>query len=184
MAKTQSGKTQSASSATARSKSAAREADMAFVRSLAEVFSEHGLTELDVEREYAENDSLSVRIGRGGAVSVASSAPAQAAPAAPAAAPAEAPPAAAAAADSGADPAASPDAVLSPMVGTVYLQAEPGAPAFVNVGDRVSSGDVVVIVEAMKTMNRIVAPHDGVVQRILVEDGAAVEYGTPLVIIG
>ena len=166
----------SGSSGAAKSKAAAREADMAFVRSLAEVVSEHGLTELDVEREYAENDSLSVRIGRGGAASVASSAPA--APPAPAA------PAAAPAADSGADPATDPGAVVSPMVGTVYLQAEPGAPAFVSVGDRVSSGDVVVIVEAMKTMNRIVAPHDGVVQRILVEDGAAVEYGTPLVIIG
>lgn len=166
----------SGSSGAAKSKAAAREADMAFVRSLAEVVSEHGLTELDVEREYAENDSLSVRIGRGGAASVASSAPA--APPAPAA------PAAAPAADAGADPATDPGAVVSPMVGTVYLQAEPGAPAFVSVGDRVSSGDVVVIVEAMKTMNRIVAPHDGVVQRILVEDGAAVEYGTPLVIIG
>lgn len=173
-------KAKTGSSGNAGSKAAAREADMAFVRSLAEVFSEHGLTELDVEREYAENDSLSVRIGRGGAVSVASSAPA---PAAPAAAPAAAPPAAAAE-DAGGDPATDPGAVLSPMVGTVYLQAEPGAPAFVSVGDRVSSGDVVVIVEAMKTMNRIVAPHDGVVQRILVEDGAAVEYGTPLVIIG
>lgn len=174
-------KAKSGSPGAARSKADAREADMAFVRSLAEVFSEHGLTELDLEREYAENDSLSVRIGRGGAVSVASSAPA---PAAPAAAPAESPPAAAPAADAGGDPATDPGAVLSPMVGTVYLQAEPGAPAFVSVGDRVSSGDVVVIVEAMKTMNRIVAPHDGVVQRILVEDGAAVEYGTPLVIIG
>lgn len=174
-------KAKTGSSGTAGSKAAAREADMAFVRSLAEVFSEHGLTELDVEREYAENDSLSVRIGRGGAVSVAASAPA---PAAPAAAPAAAPPAAAAAEDAGGDPATDPGAVLSPMVGTVYLQAEPGAPAFVSVGDRVSSGDVVVIVEAMKTMNRIVATRDGVVQRILVEDGAAVEYGTPLVIIG
>ena len=141
----------SGSSGAAKSKAAAREADMAFVRSLAEVVSEHGLTELDVEREYAENDSLSVRIGRGGAVSVASSAPAPSAPPAPAA------PAAAPAADAGADPATDPGAVLSPMVGTVYLQAEPGAPAFVSVGDRVSSGDVVVIVEAMKTMNRIVA---------------------------
>ena len=174
-------KAKTGSSGTAESKAAAREADMAFVRSLAEVFSEHGLTELDVEREYADNDSLSVRIGRGGAVSVAASAPA---PAASAAAPAAAPPAAAPAEDAGGDPAKDPGAVLSPMVGTVYLQAEPGAPAFVSVGDRVSSGDVVVIVEAMKTMNRIVATHDGVVQRILVEDGAAVEYGTPLVIIG
>lgn len=176
-------KAKTGSSGTAGSKAAAREADMAFVRSLAEVFSEHGLTELDVEREYAENDSLSVRIGRGGAVSVAASAPAPA-PAASAAAPAAAAPAASAAEDAGGDPAKDPGAVLSPMVGTVYLQAEPGAPAFVSVGDRVSSGDVVVIVEAMKTMNRIVATHDGVVQRILVEDGAAVEYGTPLVIIG
>ena len=69
------------------------------------------------------------------------------------------------------------------MVGTVYMQAEPGAPAFITVGASVSEGDTLLIVEAMKTMNHIPAPASGTIKRILVEDGAAVEYGTPLVII-
>ena len=74
-------------------------------------------------------------------------------------------------------------AVTSPMVGTVYLQPEPGAPSFISVGSQVSEGDTLVIVEAMKTMNQIPAPRAGTVKRILVEDGGAVEYGAPLVII-
>jgi acetyl-CoA carboxylase biotin carboxyl carrier protein len=69
------------------------------------------------------------------------------------------------------------------MVGTIYMQAEPGAPAFVSVGSQVSEGDTLLIVEAMKTMNHIPSPKSGTVKRILVEDGAAVEFGTPLVII-
>ena len=69
------------------------------------------------------------------------------------------------------------------MVGTVYLQAEPGTPASVSDGDKVAEGDTLLIVEAMKTMNHIPAPRAGTVRRILVEDGAAVEYGSPLMII-
>ena len=69
------------------------------------------------------------------------------------------------------------------MVGTVYMQAEPGAPAFVSIGQSVNEGDTLLIVEAMKTMNHIPAPHAGTVRRILVEDGAPVEYGAPLVIL-
>jgi acetyl-CoA carboxylase biotin carboxyl carrier protein len=69
------------------------------------------------------------------------------------------------------------------MVGTVYMQAEPGAPAFISVGASISEGDTLLIVEAMKTMNHIPAPKSGTIKRILVEDGAAVEFGTPLVII-
>ncbi|VVT24545.1 acetyl CoA carboxylase, BCCP subunit (fragment) [Roseovarius sp. EC-HK134] len=69
------------------------------------------------------------------------------------------------------------------MVGTVYMQAEPGAPAFVSVGTQVSEGDTLLIIEAMKTMNHIPAPRGGTVKRILIEDGAAVEYGAPLMII-
>ena len=69
------------------------------------------------------------------------------------------------------------------MVGTIYLQAEPGAPAFISVGAQVKEGDTIVIIEAMKTMNHIPAPKSGTVKRILVEDGSAVEYGAPLVII-
>ena len=70
-----------------------------------------------------------------------------------------------------------------PLVGTVYMQAEPGAPAFISVGTSVSEGDTLLIVEAMKTMNHIPAPRSGTVKRILVEDGAAVEFGAPLVIL-
>ena len=81
------------------------------------------------------------------------------------------------------DPANHPGAVTSPMVGTVYMQPEPGAPAFITVGASISEGDTLLIVEAMKTMNQIPAPKSGIVKRILVEDGAAVEFGAPLAII-
>ncbi|WP_269084718.1 acetyl-CoA carboxylase biotin carboxyl carrier protein, partial [Sulfitobacter sp. HI0023] len=81
------------------------------------------------------------------------------------------------------DPADHPGAVPSPMVGTVYMQAEPGAPAFISVGTSVSEGDTLLIVEAMKTMNHIPAPRAGTVKRILVADGDAVEFGAPLVIL-
>ena len=69
------------------------------------------------------------------------------------------------------------------MVGTVYMQPEPGAPSFISVGQQVREGDTLIIVEAMKTMNHIPAPRAGTVKRILVEDGAPVEYGAPLVIL-
>ena len=69
------------------------------------------------------------------------------------------------------------------MVGTVCLSPEPGAPAFVKVGDSVSEGQPLLIVEAMKTMNQIPAPHSGTVKRILVEDGAPVEFGAPLMVV-
>ena len=81
------------------------------------------------------------------------------------------------------DPANHPGAVTSPMVGTVYMQPEPGAAAFISVGASISEGDTLLIIEAMKTMNQIPAPKSGVVKRILVEDGAAVEFGAPLAII-
>ena len=75
------------------------------------------------------------------------------------------------------------EAVKSPMVGTVYLQPQPGSPAFIKVGDTVSAGQTLLIVEAMKTMNPIPAPNAGVVLKILVEDGQPVEFGEPLVIV-
>ena len=160
------------------------EADVAFIKALAELLRENDLTELQVKREYGEEDSLNVRVSR---ISQAAAAPVQvavAAPAAPAAAPvAAAAPAPAAAAAPAEDPASHPGAVTSPMVGTVYLQPEPNAPSFVSVGSTVSEGDTLLIVEAMKTMNHIHAPKAGTVKRILVGDGDAVEFGTPLVII-
>ncbi|WP_299788191.1 acetyl-CoA carboxylase biotin carboxyl carrier protein [uncultured Marivita sp.] len=154
------------------------DADVDFIEALAKLLRENDLTELQVKREYGEDDSLNVRVSR-----VTQAAPvAHAAPAAPAApAPAAAPAAPAAAPPE--DPAAHPGAVTSPMVGTVYMQAEPGAPAFISVGQQINEGDTLLIVEAMKTMNHIPAPRSGTVKRILVEDGAPVEYGAPLVIL-
>jgi acetyl-CoA carboxylase biotin carboxyl carrier protein len=103
-------------------------------------------------------------------------APVQAAIAPVAAAPSP-PPAAAS------KPGAAGDVVKSPMVGTVYLQAQPGSPPFAKVGDRVALGQTLLLVEAMKTMNPIAAPKAGVVTEYLVSDGQPVEYGEPLVVI-
>lgn len=159
------------------------DADVAFIEALAKLLEENDLTELEVMRDYGENDSLNVRVSRAKDVVQQIAAPVAApaaVPAAPAAAPAPAAEAPAAASD---DPSSHPGAVPSPMVGTAYLQAEPGSPAFVSVGDTVSEGQTVLIVEAMKTMNQIPAPRAGKVTRILVEDGSPVEFGAPLMII-
>lgn len=156
------------------------DSDVAFIQALAELLRANDLTELEVMREYDDNDSLNVRVSRAQQVVTQVAAPVAAAPAA--AAPAAAPAAAAPAAASD-DPASHPGAVTSPMVGTVYLQAEPGTPAFVSVGAQVKEGDTLLIIEAMKTMNHIPAPKSGTVKRILVEDSSAVEFGAPLMII-
>lgn len=159
-----------------------RDQDVEFIKALAELLRENDLNELEVSREYGEDDSLNVRVARGGVVAapVMTAAPVAAAPAP---VPAAVPAAAATPAAPSDDPASHPGAVPSPMVGTVYMQAEPGAPAFISVGASISEGDTLLIVEAMKTMNHIPAPKSGTIKRILVEDGAAVEFGTPLVII-
>lgn len=153
------------------------DSDVSFIRALAELLRENDLTELQVKREYGEDDSLNVRVSRQTQVvtTVAVPAAAPAAVAAPTAAPA--------AAAASADPAAHPGAVASPMVGTVYLAPEPGAAPFIAVGQQVKEGDTILIIEAMKTMNQIPAPRSGKIARLLVEDGAPVEYGAPLVII-
>ncbi|MEL6532704.1 MAG: acetyl-CoA carboxylase biotin carboxyl carrier protein [Pseudomonadota bacterium] len=159
-----------------------RESDVAFIRALAELLRENDLTELHVKRDYGDDDSLNVRVSRGSvAVSSAPLAAPAPAPSAAAAAPAAAPEASVEPA--AADPADDPGAVTSPMVGTVYLQPEPGAGAFVSVGDKVSEGQTLLIIEAMKTMNQIPSPRAGTVKRILVSDGAPVEFGAPLVIL-
>ncbi|SLN29841.1 Biotin carboxyl carrier protein of acetyl-CoA carboxylase [Falsiruegeria litorea R37] len=161
------------------------EADVAFIKALAELLRENDLTELEVMREFGDDDSLNVRVSRATPAPIVAAAPTQVAvpaAAAPVAAPAAAP-AVEAPAAAGEDPASHPGAVTSPMVGTVYMQAEPGAPSFISVGAQVSEGDTLLIVEAMKTMNHIHAPKSGTVKRILVDDGAAVEFGTPLVIV-
>ena len=162
------------------------ESDVAFIQALAELLSENDLAEIEVKRDYAGDDSLRVRVSRNApapAMYAAAPAPAAHSPAAPA--PASAAPAAAAPAadDAADDPASHPGAVTSPMVGTVYMQAEPGTPPFVTVGAQVAEGDTIMIVEAMKTMNHIPAPRSGTVKRILVGDGDPVEFGAPLVIL-
>ncbi len=160
------------------------DADVAFIQALAELLRENELTELQVKREYGEADSLNVRVSR-----QIQQAPVATTHMVPAAAAAVAPPPAAKAETAEApvaaasDPADDPGAVTSPMVGTVYLQPEPGAPSFIKVGDTVGEGQTLLIVEAMKTMNQIPAPRAGTVKRILVDDGAAVEFGAPLVIL-
>lgn len=152
--------------------------DVAFIKALADVLRDNDLTELHVKREYGEKDWLNVRIAKQQTVAAPVVMQAQGAPAA---APAAAAPTAAPAAPE--DPAQAPGAVTSPMVGTVYLQSEPGTPAFVSVGDKVSEGQTLLIIEAMKTMNQIPAPRAGTVKRIVVGDGAPVEFGAPLMII-
>ncbi|MGB5863730.1 MAG: acetyl-CoA carboxylase biotin carboxyl carrier protein [Sulfitobacter sp.] len=155
------------------------DADVAFIRALAELLNDNDLTELQVKRDYAEDDSLNVRVSRKPPQQIMAPHATSAAPAmvaAPAATAAPVPTASV-------DPAADPGAVSSPMVGTIYTSPEPGAPAFITVGAQVAEGDTLLIVEAMKTMNHIPAPRAGTIKRILVEDGAAVEFGAPLVIL-
>jgi len=152
--------------------------DVDFIRALAELLHENDLTELEVKREYGEADRMNVRVSRAKQIIQAA---VQAAPVI--APPAGAAPAAEAPAAVISDPVDHPGAVTSPMVGTVYLQAEPGTPAFVKVGDTVAEGDTLLIVEAMKTMNHIHATRAGTVKRILVADGDPVEYGAPLMIV-
>jgi acetyl-CoA carboxylase biotin carboxyl carrier protein len=155
-----------------------QESDIEFIKALAELLRSNDLSEIEVSRDYGDEDTLTVRVARQGAAvvaPVATPAVALAAPAVPAAAPAAAP--------APADPAEDPGVVPSPMVGTVYLQAEPGSPAFVRVGDPVAEGQTILIIEAMKTMNQIPAPRAGRVKRILVDDGQPVEFGAPLMIL-
>ncbi|MCF6315531.1 MAG: acetyl-CoA carboxylase, biotin carboxyl carrier protein [Marinosulfonomonas sp.] len=154
-----------------------QDSDVAFIQALAAILDENDMTEIQVKRIYANNDSMNVRVSR--QTQMVAAAPVAVAPIAPAAAPAAASEAPAAAED----PAALPGAVTSPMVGTAYLQAEPSSPTFVSVGAQVSEGDTILIIEAMKTMNHIPAPKSGTVKRIFVTDGDAIEFGAPLMII-
>ena len=157
-----------------------KDEDVAFIQALAQILDDNDMTEIQVKRIYANNDSMNVRVSRKTETVMAATAPVAAAPVA--AAPAAAAPAEASA-ETSADPASLPGAVTSPMVGTAYLQPEPNAPSFVSVGDKVAEGDTILIIEAMKTMNHIPAPASGTVKRILVADGDAVEFGAPLMII-
>ncbi len=139
--------------------------DEALIRKLAELLQDTGLTEIEYE-----SGAQRIRVNRESPM-VMAAAPAQAAP--PAAAPTAAP-------GSDQPPAG---AVTSPMVGTAYTAAEPGAAAYVKVGDRVAKGQTLLIIEAMKVMNPIAAPHGGTVTEIYVQDGRPVEYGEVLMVI-
>ena len=149
--------------------------DPDLVRELAAILGESGLSEIEVE-----HGELRLRLAR---TLVAAAAPATHVvhAAAPSAVPAAPPPAAAPPA--AAEAAAHPGAVPSPMVGTAYLSPEPGAAPFVKVGDTVTQGQTLMVVEAMKTFNPIPAPRGGKVTAILVTDAQPVEYGEPLVIL-
>ena len=162
----------------------AHQRDVAFIEALARLLRERDLTEIEVKRDYAEDDTLRVRLSRGVQMPAPATSPAApVAPVAQMATPAPAPAAEAPAPAAASNPADHPGAVTSPMVGTAYLSPEPGATNFVSVGDKVSEGQTLMIVEAMKTMNQIPAPRSGTVSRILVGDGDPVEFGAPLMIL-
>ena len=140
------------------------------IRDLAKLLDETGLSEIEIQQA-----GVSVRVAR----NLNSSAPRAAIPEASAVSAAEpAPPPAIAV-----EPSQHPGIVISPMVGTAYLGPAPGARPFVEVGSQVKTGETLIIIEAMKTMNQIPAPRSGTVSQIFVEDGQPVEYGEPLMII-
>jgi acetyl-CoA carboxylase biotin carboxyl carrier protein len=143
--------------------------DQDLIRELAGLLDETGLSEIEVEQS-----GLRLRVARH--ISGVAAAPA------PVAAPA-APQTVAMSSPVPADPGKHPGVVASPMVGTAYMAAEPGARPFVDVGSRVAVGDTLLIIEAMKTMNQIPAPRAGTVTQILIADGTPVEFGEPLMII-
>jgi acetyl-CoA carboxylase biotin carboxyl carrier protein len=143
------------------------EIDDDVIRKLAELMGETGLTEIEV----AEGDR-SIRVSKGG-TAAAAAVPATTTvtvSAAPVVAPV-------------ANIADHPGAVISPMVGTAYLQAEPGSPPYVRVGEKVRAGDTLLIIEAMKVMNPIKATSGGTVTQLLIDDGQPVEYGQVLLVV-
>jgi acetyl-CoA carboxylase biotin carboxyl carrier protein len=154
-------------------KAPAEQIDARLVRRLAGILNDTGLSEIEVE-----HDGLRIRVAR------TLTAAATVAVAAPLPAPVVAAPVTEAPAPATAPAVAAGDAVKSPMVGTVYLQPQPDAPSFIKVGDTVSEGQTLMIVEAMKTMNPIPAPRAGKVLEILAVNGQPVEFGEPLAIIG
>jgi acetyl-CoA carboxylase biotin carboxyl carrier protein len=139
------------------------------IRELAALLEETGLSEIEIERE-----GFRVRVARQARVEAVPIAMGGAVQARPQAVEAKAP---------SSDPAKHPGVVPSPMVGTAYLAPEPGAAPFVTVGARVTQGQTLLIIEAMKTMNHIPAPKAGVVSAILVGNGQPVEFGEPLAIV-
>ena len=157
------------------------EKEALFADSLARILKEHDLSEIEVSRANGEFDRIRVRIFR-------DRDPANRRPAGVSAqverevSPVSDPETSVVEPEIH-DPSQMPGVVTSPMVGTVYLQPEPGAETYVQVGKEVSEGDALLLIEAMKTMNLIPSPHSGTVRRILVEDGTPVEFGAPLMIV-
>lgn len=145
--------------------------DAAAIRELADLLSETGLTEIEVEQ-----DGLRLRVARQGAPVLSHGPVVTAAPPPPAASPAPESPAPK-------REGPHPGAVTSPMVGTVYVSPQPGAAPFVKVGDMVKEGDTLLIVEAMKTMNPILAPRAGTISEICINDTQPVEFGQTLLIL-
>jgi len=150
--------------------------DPALVRELAQLLTDNELTEIEVQ-----DGERRIKVSRGGAP-VFAAAPSAAAPGA---APALSAPPMHAKEDLGAqEDEVAGNTVKSPMVGTAYMSPEPGAKAFIEVGQAVKAGDTLCIVEAMKVMNPITAPEGGVIKKIMVADAQPVEFDQPLVIIG
>ena len=157
------------------SKDASNGIDTRLVRKLADILADTGLTEIEVEQ-----GDLKIRVAR----EVTVAAPQMTYAAAPLAAP-QAPvaPAAVVIAPAAAEEPQRGEIVKSPMVGTVYLQPQPGSPSFIKVGDQVSAGQTLLIVEAMKTMNPILAPRGGTITEICIHDAQPIEFGQSLVIL-
>ena len=145
--------------------------DRDLIHELTKLLDETGLTEIEIEQ-----DGQRVRVARG---TVAAAAPAPA----PRSMIDAAPQPVAESTSKPIDPAKHPGVVASPMVGTAYSAAEPGAKPFVEIGSKVKIGDTLLIIEAMKTMNQIPAPRAGTVIQILFEDGQPIEFGEPLVVV-
>lgn len=139
------------------------------IRDLAELLNETGLSEIEIERS-----GLKIRVARNASISAIAPA---------AASPATTKSTSSTAIDPTQDLASHPNAVTSPMVGTVYHAPEPGAKKFIEVGDTVKEGDTLLIIEAMKTMNHIPSPKSGTVMAVLVDNAQPVEFGEPLVIV-
>ncbi|WP_395818786.1 acetyl-CoA carboxylase biotin carboxyl carrier protein [Devosia sp.] len=154
--------------------------DQDLIEAIAKLLNEQNLAEIEIERE-----DMRVRVTRSYANTAVQHMQVPAYAPAPAAAPAPAVSAAAAAAAAAPveDLASNPGTLTSPMVGTAYLSPEPGKPTFVSVGSKVSEGQTVLIIEAMKTMNQIPAHRSGTITRILVDDSNPIEYGQPLAVI-
>jgi acetyl-CoA carboxylase biotin carboxyl carrier protein len=143
--------------------------DRELIQELTRLLDETGLTEIEIEQ-----DGKRVRVARAAPASMSPSAAVRVE---------VAPQPGTEAAVKAIDPSKHPGVVISPMVGTAYAAAEPGAKPFIDIGSKVKAGDTLLIVEAMKTMNQIPAPRAGTVIQVLFEDGQPVEFGEPLVII-